>query len=41
MTFEGLSELIRLAKQPVLTPRETVYNPDPGALEWRASRLRA
>ncbi len=37
----GEAELIRLAREPVLPPREVAYSPDVGALEWRAGRLRA
>ena len=37
----GEEELIRLAREPVLPPRDLAYYPAAEALEWRAGRLRA
>lgn len=37
----GEAELVRLAGEPVLPPKESIYFPKQEALEWRVTRLRA
>ncbi|MGJ8656988.1 MAG: HNH endonuclease [Akkermansiaceae bacterium] len=35
----GEKELINLANQPIILPKDNAYHPLPDALEWRKSRL--